>query len=205
MIVLRGAQTPPARDTSLKIAGPSVLNQQLGEKNVSVINESLGGRTTIFDDFSVAADRNGGKILPTILDSHMPLDLIIIMLGTNDLKNYICGNVAAITRGVGRLVEIIKNHKYHEDFTVPQILIVSPPHAVKTNDPVFHEIFAGAVEKSARFQSKFSALAQTSGCYFFDAAKNTVASPVDGVHLDAKNTRSIGINIAPTVAKILKM
>ena len=53
---------------------------------VRVIAEGLGGRTTSFDDYSAMADRNGVKVLPTLLGSHYPLDLVAIMLGTNDLK-----------------------------------------------------------------------------------------------------------------------
>lgn len=184
---------------------PSVLNVELGSDKVRVINESLGGRTTIFDDYTVAANRNGAQILPTILDMHMPLDLIILMLGTNDLKNYICANVAASARGVGRLVEIIKTHQYYIDFPAPEILIVSPPHCVQTDEPVMSDIFVGAIPRSKEFARKYELVAEQYNCAYFDAATIAVASPIDGVHLDAKNTRMIGKNLASSVAKILKI
>lgn len=184
---------------------PSVLNVELGIDKARVINESLGGRTTIFDDFAVAANRNGAQILPTILESHAPLDLIIIMLGTNDLKNYMCGNVTAIARGMGRLVEIVKNHQYYMDIAAPEILIVSPPHCVETDEPVLADIFEGAIKKSVEFAEKYKLVAEQYNCAFFDAATVANASPIDGVHLDAQNTRAIGKNLAPIVAKILKL
>ena len=64
---------------------PSVLQKALGDR-VRVIPEGLNGRTTAFDDHLADCDRNGARILPTILQSHNPLDLVIIMLGTNDMK-----------------------------------------------------------------------------------------------------------------------
>src|SRR5690606_20221544 len=67
---------------------PTALERGLGGR-ARVIAEGLGGRTTAFDDFSSVADRNGARVLPTLLDSHKPLDLVIIMLGTNDLKVYL--------------------------------------------------------------------------------------------------------------------
>ncbi|MCF6302637.1 MAG: SGNH/GDSL hydrolase family protein [Devosiaceae bacterium] len=182
---------------------PSVLNEELGLDRVRVFNESLGGRTTVFDDFSVAANRNGAQTLPTVLDMHMPMDLLIFMLGTNDLKKYVCGNVTAITRGMGRLIEIAQNHQYFMDISAPRILVVSPPHCVQTDEPVLSDIFVGAIEKSKEFAEQYEALALQYGCGFFDAAKVAKASTVDGIHLDTANTRLIGKNIAPTVAKFL--
>ena len=78
---------------------PTVLEHGLGGK-ARVIAEGLGGRTTVFDDFSNAADRNGARVLPTLLESHKPLDLVVIMLGTNDLKEYISGSAFGAAMGV---------------------------------------------------------------------------------------------------------
>ena len=69
---------------------PSVLAAELGP-GVVVIAEGLNGRTTAYDDHLADCDRNGARVLPTILQTHAPLDLIIIMLGANDMKPFICG------------------------------------------------------------------------------------------------------------------
>ena len=184
---------------------PSVLNEQLGWDKARVINQGLNGRTTVFDDHGVSPDRNGARILPTILDTYTPLDLIIIMLGTNDLKNFICANPMATTRGIGRLIEIIKTFPYFMEGTAPQILVVSPPHVVATDEPIMAEIFQDSIQKSKQFTGYYAALTELTNTNFFDAASCAKASPIDGVHLDAKNTRAIGKNIAPTVAKILNI
>ena len=82
---------------------PTALERGLGGA-ARVIPEGLGGRTTVFDDYSSVADRNGAKVLPTLLDTHRPLDLVIIFLGTNDLKVYLNGTVGP--RHVRRLILI---------------------------------------------------------------------------------------------------
>ena len=90
---------------------PSVLQADLGAA-VHVIPEGLNGRTTAFDDHLAGADRNGARILPTILVTHAPLDLVIIMLGANDMKPWIHGNPVAAKHGMQRLVEIVRGHDY---------------------------------------------------------------------------------------------
>ena len=73
---------------------PSVLQASL-DNSVRAIAEGLNGRTTAFDDYVAGADRNGARILPTVVMTHMPIDLIIFLLGTNDMKPWIHGNPMA--------------------------------------------------------------------------------------------------------------
>ncbi len=184
---------------------PSVLGAELGSDKAHIIAEGLGGRNTVFDDFSAAADRNGARILPTILASHQPLDCVIIMLGTNDMKPYIAGSAPAAARGMKRLAEIIRTFPYGEGFTIPEIIMVSPPHCVKTGNVDLGPIFAGAPKESAKLALEYQRVAVEVGCEFFDAASVAIASPVDGVHLDAKNTIAIGKALAPMVKNLLKL
>jgi lysophospholipase L1-like esterase len=65
-----------------------VLAAVLGSE-VSIIAEGLNGRMTAFDDNVADCDRNGARILPTMLQTHAPLDLVIIMLGANDMRPFI--------------------------------------------------------------------------------------------------------------------
>ena len=88
---------------------PTVLERGLGGA-ARVIAEGLGGRTTAHDDWFANADRNGARILPTLLESHSPLDMVIIMLGTNDIKPIHGRTASEAGRGMGRLVQIIRGH-----------------------------------------------------------------------------------------------
>lgn len=177
---------------------PTVLERGLGAA-ARVIPEGLGGRTTVFDDFSAAADRNGAKVLPTLLDTHKPLDLVIVFLGTNDLKTYLNGTAFGAAMGVKRLVEMVRQHPYGNHGPVPQVLIVAPPLTVETNHVDLHPMFAPRADEARLFDFYYSRIAQELGCGYFNAASVAVATPVDGVHLDARNTRAIGEGLVPVV------
>ncbi len=181
---------------------PSVLEQGLGGL-VRVIPEGLGGRTTVFDDYSSIADRNGARVLPTLLDTHKPLDLVVIMLGTNDLKTYLNGTAFGAAMGVKRLVEIVRNHPYGKYGTAPQVVIVSPPEVVPTQHPDLKPMFAAGLIEAKHFAEHYSRIAIELGCGYFDAAKIAVPTTTDGVHLDAAGTRAIGEGLVPVVKSIL--
>lgn len=177
---------------------PTVLERGLGAA-ARVIPEGLGGRTTVFDDFSAAADRNGAKVLPTLLDTHKPLDLVIVFLGTNDLKTYLNGTAFGAAMGVKRLVEIVRQHPYGNHGPVPQVLMVAPPLTVETDHVDLHPMFAPRADEARLFDVYYSRIARELGCGYFNAASVAVASPIDGVHLDAENTRAIGEGLVPVV------
>lgn len=177
---------------------PTVLADGLGS-GVSVFTDALRGRTTCFDDWSADCDRNGARTLPTALFAHAPLDLVIIMLGCNDMKPFICGNAAASARGIARLVSIIRGHNPETGSEAPDILIVAPPPLVETAHQEKSAIFKGVLGESRMMGSVFADLADDLNCGFFDAASVANASPLDGVHLDADNTRAIGRALVPVV------
>jgi len=184
---------------------PSVLEATLGGQ-VRVIAEGLGGRTTVHDDWIADADRNGARILPTLLSSHAPFDLLVIMLGTNDLKPFLGRTVTEAARGVVRLVEITRGHFAQKNEPQPQILLVAPPPLVATgNADMLAHFGDGAVAESRGFAAAYERRARELGVHFFDAGGVAAANAADGVHLDAKNTRAIGAGLAPLVASILEL
>jgi lysophospholipase L1-like esterase len=181
---------------------PSSLKAHLGGE-VDVIAEGLGGRTTAYDDPTALAERAGTKILPTLLSSHEPIDLVIIMLGTNDLKAKVAGRAIDAMLGMERLVEQVKHHTWRPLYDVPEVLIVAPPILCETADPIFSAMYSGAIEQSEMLASFYADLADEMGCGFFDASSVAVTTPIDGVHLDADNTRAIGKGLAPIVRVML--
>jgi lysophospholipase L1-like esterase len=180
----------------------SVLGASLGP-DITVITEGLNGRTTGYDDHLADCDRNGVRNLPTVLHTHMPLDLVIIMLGTNDMKPMIAGTAHAARAGIQRLVGLVRHHEYAFDYDAPDILIVSPPPLCETANPVTGALFQGGVEQSAMLASLYRDLADELGCGFFDAGSVAKTTPIDGVHLTAENTRAIGRGLEPIVRMML--
>jgi len=183
---------------------PSVLQSELGD-GVQVIAEGLNGRTTAYDDHLDDCDRNGARILPTVLHSHGPLNLVIIMLGANDMKPYICGHAIGAKQGMERLIDLTLRHAYSFDAPAPKVLIVAPPAICETSEPDFDAMFGSSVTESQKLAPLYKQLAADKGCAFFDA--NTVArtTPLDGVHLDAENTRALGRGLAPIARDLLAL
>ncbi|MEO3385860.1 SGNH/GDSL hydrolase family protein [Mesorhizobium sp. CAU 1741] len=181
---------------------PNVLQSLLGEK-AQVIAEGLNGRTTAFDDHLADADRNGARLLPTILHSHAPIDLVIIMLGSNDMKPFVCGHAFGAKQGMRRLINIVRAHAYPFEMDAPEVLIVAPPALCETADPDFAASFGLGREQSAMLASLYSDLADLEGCGFFDAGSVAKTTPIDGAHLDADNTRAIGKGLEPLVRMML--
>ncbi|ACM26483.1 SGNH/GDSL hydrolase family protein [Agrobacterium sp. SHOUNA12C] len=181
---------------------PSVLQKALGDQ-ARVIPEGLNGRTTAFDDHLADCDRNGARVLPTILQTHAPLDLVIIMLGTNDMKPVVAGPAFAAMQGVRRLIQLVRNHTWGFDHEVPDILIVAPPVITETANAAFASSFLGGVEESGKLATLYRDLADEEGCGFFDGASVAVTTPLDGVHLDAENTRALGRGVESIVRMML--
>lgn len=181
---------------------PSVLQAELGGA-ARVIADGLNGRTTAYDDHLADADRNGARTLPTVLSSHDPLDLVVIMLGANDMKPFICGHAIGAKAGMERLIQIVQNHVWFFNAPAPAVLIVSPPALCETEEPEFAAAFDGGVAESKKLAWLYSGLADAYGCGFFDAGSVARTTPLDGVHLDAENTRAVGLALAPAVRKML--
>ena len=180
---------------------PKVLEAALGSGH-SVISEGLGGRTTAYDDHTAAFERNGAKALPMLLATHSPLDLVIIMLGANDLKAQICPTAHGALAGMTRLIEIVRTFPYRWGMSAPRVFVVSPPHfSMCTNGdgPASGRI----IDESRKLAAGYREISRVGGCGFFDASTVATAHGSDGVHLDAANTRAIGAALVEPVRDYL--
>jgi lysophospholipase L1-like esterase len=167
-----------------------------------VIPEGLGGRTTCFDDHAAPNERNAVKALPMLLGSHYPLDLVIIMLGTNDLKPQLCGYANGAQGGMRRLIQQVQLYPWKTGVQVPKVLIVAPPSCRLTRDnqpPAQNR----SIAESQKFSSLYAALASELGTGYFDAGTVAEASAEDGVHLSADTTRTLGVALANPVRELL--
>ncbi len=182
---------------------PSVLEAGLGGAT-TVVNAGLNGRTTMFDDYGVAADRNGVRVLPTILATFEPIDVVIIMLGTNDLKTFVSGSAVAVAQGIKRLVEIARSTPQSGGAPAPAIVVVSPPEPLALGPSRSFPLLSPRTAEWAELAPGLAHLCGDLGVGFFDAA--TVASADgggDGIHLNGPNTRAIGEALTPVVAELL--
>ena len=183
---------------------PNVLAAGLHGK-ARVIEEGHNGRTTVFDDPTTGDDRNGARILPVLLSTHQPLDLVIILLGTNDIKFANRCRAFDASMGMGRLVQIIQTFPFQAWAPKPQVLLVAPPALVPTDDEWFNDLWGHAIAESKLFGKHYARVAQEMGVHFFDAGSVAKADKTDGGHLDAENTKAIGTALVPVVKRILSL
>ena len=166
-----------------------LLQQGLGEAYL-VLEEGLPGRTTVFED-PVEEGLSALPYLYPCLMSHAPVDLLVLMLGTNDTKERLGANACAIGRGLTRLVQKARTIDCWAAGG-PNILLIAPLAIGRgvERSPVALEMGAGCVEKSLRLPGQFRAAARVLGCHYLDA--NTLGleqNQVDCMHLTRESHR----------------
>lgn len=158
--------------------------QALLGQDYTVIEEGQCGRTTVWDD-PIENRMAGLSYLWPCLESQSPLDLVVIMLGTNDLKPYFGVHAKSIAQSAGRLVDMVQKSPFGTGGQPPKVLLVSPIHA-KASSFYFQLFDETAAEKSLQFAQYFRETAESFGCDFLDAAQVAEPDPADGIHLDAQ-------------------
>jgi lysophospholipase L1-like esterase len=176
-----------------------VLSDELGD-GYEVIEEGLNGRTTVWDD-PIEGYRNGKTYLIPCLESHQPMDLVVIMLGTNELKMRFSLSVYDIAEGVRVLVDIVQKSEAGRDGGPPKLLLMAPPPIAKLTE--FAEMFEGAEAKSKKFAEHYRRIAEEQGCEFFDTSEVIISSDIDGIHFEAGEHQKLGKAVAELVRKIL--
>ncbi|KUI26435.1 SGNH/GDSL hydrolase family protein [Mycobacterium sp. GA-2829] len=180
-----------------------VLADELGA-DYTVIEEGLSARTTNADDPSDPR-LNGAAYLPACLASHLPLDLVILMLGTNDTKAYFHREPLDIAMGMGILINHVLTAAggVGTVYPAPRVLVVSPPPLATIPHPWFDLIFAGGQEKTDALATAYSALASHMKVDFFDAGSVISTDGVDGIHFTEQNNRDLGVALAQKVGALL--
>jgi len=190
---------------SHKIRWPMVLKEIVNEGSAGddppywVDEEGLNGRTTCRED-PVEGDKNGLRQLIPILESHKPIDIVVVMLGTNDLKIRYSPCAYDIARGVGRVVTAIKDSRMGPDNTSPAVILVCPPPTV--HSPVFKNMFGDCVELSKKLPAYYEQYARETGALFLDAGKVIRSSESDGIHLDPGEHRKLAQAVADMIKRL---
>lgn len=172
-----------------------VLAEGLGA-GFDVVVEGLGGRTSAFDDPIEGAFRNGLRVLPAILHSHKPIDLLVVALGTNDQKHRFGLMAEDVALGIARLVR-----EALATGTVAQALVVAPPPLALAGE--FKDMFRGIQDRSAGLSDKIAHHAEKEGAAFFDAGQVISVDPADGIHWSAQSHAALGRALVPVIRELI--
>jgi lysophospholipase L1-like esterase len=170
-----------------------------GGQRVRVIEDCLNGRRTVWDD-PFKPGRNGQFGLAQCIESHSPLALVVLMLGTNDFQSVHAVTAQHSAHGIATLVNTIRQAPIEPGMPVPPVLVIAPP-PIDPRGPMAAK-FADAAAKSAGLADAYRRTALELGCFFFDAGQVTPASPIDGVHIDADQHERLGLRVAEYVATL---
>ena len=179
-----------------------LLQKALGD-DCLVIEEGLGGRTSVFDD-PLHECMSGLDVIYSTLMSHEPVDLLILMLGTNDTKERFGASDACISLGMERLVMKAKSVTAWRDGR-PNILVVCPPHI---GDGLYlrpegDAMGFGCPEKSRELAKHLRPMAEAQRCAFLDAEGVAEFNRLDCMHLTAKGHRQLAEKLAELVPSLL--
>lgn len=194
------------------VAWPGVMAGVLGN-GYEVINESLSARTAVAADKTIdaglgltGAGLSGAEYLPAAIASHMPLDLVVIALGTNDVKPAYARDVDEIAADIMSLVaEVRKNTGVATSYKPAKVLVVAPPPLGKIADVDWvQEMFpAEAVEKSERLAEALCKLAESADVPCFDGGTVVEIASDDGIHMTEENHSALGQAVAAEVREVL--
>jgi len=182
-----------------------LLQKYLGP-DYHIIEEGLNGRTTVFED-PLYEGLNGLAYLYPCIMSHKPLDLLIIMLGTNDVKERFGATPDNVGRGMERLIQkAIDTREAFRDNT-PKILLLAPPPILQGYDltAVAGQMGKNCVEKSRALAEEYRKVAELKGCHFLDAGTldGVEMSPYDCMHLSLDAHKNLAKGLAACIPELI--
>jgi lysophospholipase L1-like esterase len=166
-----------------------------------VIEAGLNGRNPSFDETQVVMPSiNGLADLPLILEMNYPLDLVILMLGTNDVKMEFQTPAARTAQAMKKLIGIVKNCHFGPDYAAPQVLLIAPPPLHKINSEDFRSLYNdSSIAETQKLPPLYAKLAEQEQCPFIDASKIIQISSKDGVHFDREGHTELAQAIAKKI------
>ncbi len=170
-----------------------IASSLLGE-GYEVVEDGLCGRGTDAPEFFIKS-----------IKKYYPFDVIIIMLGANDLRQELNYSPEDVSNNVANFAKIILDLNY-EGGKTPKIVLAAPTHIKKgvstSKDASMFGLKEDSVEKSQQLAEHYKNRADELGLYFFDAAKYAEASDIDSLHLDEEGHRKLGVAFADFIKTI---
>ena len=175
-----------------------------------VHEDGLNGRTSMFDSvFKGDVNKNGWDLFATVLDSQKPLDVLVIFLGTNDLKQHPAWHAA---RGVGQLVnyalfaDTLNPWGEHVFRNGPKVLVISPI-AIGEDliNRAINDDLVGKHEESRKFPQVFrEVFGGMQHVELLDAQQIAEPSDIDCIHMSPEGHRALGEAVAEKIKEMME-
>ncbi|RKF19790.1 G-D-S-L family lipolytic protein [Alginatibacterium sediminis] len=178
---------------------PTILADKLGPA-YEVIEAGQPGRTTVHED-PYEGDRNGMRHLRPILESHIP-DLVLVLLGTNDLKAFLNQSAYDIARGAARIVQEIQSYQHASKSSPAEVILLTPP-AIHEIDG-FSDMFKGGALKSQQLAHYYQQQAQELGCRYLDLGQIVASCPKEGIHWQATEHIKLADVLQPIIMDLFE-
>ncbi len=192
----------PADDTRFpKSKRWTTILQEHLRKDFEIIVEGLPGRTSSVDDPIEGKSKNGRRYLKPCLDSHSPIDLVIVMLGTCEMKKRYSFTAQDIALSMEHLIKILLASDAGPGGKAPEILLLSPIPLAPNIDK--SPLYKGAAHLPQEVAPLYEELAKRYEFAFLETGKFVAASSLDGLHLDLESHRKLGTAVAAIVNTLM--
>lgn len=171
----------------------------------TIIEEGLNGRTITAMDWK-NPERHGMTALPIIMKTHEPVDMVFIMLGTNELKTMFQYGANHIANGLGEMVKWLKNtYNWERTGKIPHIVLAAPiclhPDIMQHPEMWYNEFGEHGIRQSEHLATAISRIAEKYQVGFIDMSRVAEPSSVDYVHMDVENHQKIAYAVAQLLAE----
>lgn len=179
-----------------------ILQEELG-KDYYVIEEGLPGRTFMYED-NILPYRKGQDYIRPCMWSHNPIDLLVIMLGTNDAKALYGASEYLLAVGIEEFLKIVKDPALWEGNKVGKILLVAPPPIGDNikESPYYGMFDERSVELSKKFSELYKAIAEVNGCEYLDAGEFIESGREDALHFSLEDHQKLAKGMADKILSL---
>ncbi len=189
---------------------PGILESRLGA-TTTVVVDALSGRTVDTAYEGTVGTLNGAAFdgaaaLPAAIARELPLDLVIVMLGTNDARSDLARDPADVAAGMCRIAEIVRSSAggVFTTYPAPDLLVVVPPIIGDTSRTPISGVTVDATARSDAIGNAIASAAARCDYEAFDAREIIEIRTIDGVHLSSRDHERLGLMLAPLVTQMLE-
>lgn len=174
-----------------------ICQQELGEV-YEVITEGLRGRT-MFGENGYFPERDGLAQFGPIFASHLPIDAVVIMLGTNDLNTRTNHSADEIASALEMYVEKMRFWCNFMKYPLPKVVVIAPPHIDEQSLVAFKEIFKASDRHIDNLAETLQHVSLKNDFTFIDSRSVVASKNTDGIHLDAENNKKLALEITKAI------